>query len=215
MLDIIPSTHRIFINTTIPVMKNYTADEVVAFLNRNKDKITCVNVSRHIFKYVEEGDDDIFDRIEVKKRINCVLYGKYTREKVIEFIKRFQAHGLPIQFRYDYTTTTPENLYDEGADDIFAMLCSIVPCTFAEGCRIRCNYEFGDGNPVISYHRTLPYSTMTVEKDGVEYDVLYDIIIKQNGDIHSDWTGVMLDVDKYRDVVYEPYDLHTFTPGQH
>ena len=29
------------------------------------------------------------------------------------------------------------------------------------------------------------------------YDILYDILIKQNGDIHSDWTGVLLDVDAY------------------
>ena len=45
------------------------------------------------------------------------------------------------------------------------------------------------------------------DENGVTYDILYDILIKQNGDIHSDWTGVKLDVDKYRAVVYEPYDL--------
>ena len=39
------------------------------------------------------------------------------------------------------------------------------------------------------------------------YDILYDILIKQTGEIHSDWTGVKLDVDAYRKVVYEPYDL--------
>ena len=32
-------------------------------------------------------------------------------------------------------------------------------------------------------------------------------LIKQNGDIHSDWTGVKMDVDAYRKVVFEPYDL--------
>ena len=45
------------------------------------------------------------------------------------------------------------------------------------------------------------------EKDGVTYDILYDILIKQNGDIHSDWDGTMMDVDAYRRVVFEPYDL--------
>jgi len=44
-------------------------------------------------------------------------------------------------------------------------------------------------------------------EDGVTYDILYDILIKQNGDIHSDWTGVKMDVDAYRKVVFEPYDL--------
>ena len=43
--------------------------------------------------------------------------------------------------------------------------------------------------------------------DGVTYDILYDILIKQNGEIHSDWTGVKMDVEKYRRVTFEPYDL--------
>ena len=28
--------------------------------------------------------------------------------------------------------------------------------------------------------------------DGVTYDILYDILIKQNGDIHGDWDGTLL-----------------------
>lgn len=210
MLDMIPKSHRIFINTTLPVMKKHSAEEVVSFLNGNKDKISCVNVSRHLLKYVEESGDDIFDRLQVPVRINCVLFGKYTPEKLSTFIQRFQKHGLPIQFRSDYTHTTPENLYDEKDDPIFQTLSSILPCTSASGCRIRCNYGFGSEGPEVSYHKTLPYSTMTVNDNGVDYDVLYDIIVKQNGDIHSDWTGVILDVEKYRNVIFEPYDLHDF-----
>ena len=59
----------------------------------------------------------------------------------------------------------------------------------------------------ITYHKTLPYSTI-VETDinGVTFDILYDIIIKQNGDLHSDWTGVPLDVEAYEKVVFEPND---------
>ena len=34
------------------------------------------------------------------------------------------------------------------------------------------------------------------------------LLITQNGALHSDWTGVRLDVEKYRNVVFEPYDLH-------
>ena len=125
------------------------------------------------------------------------------------FVKRFGAHGVPIQFRSDYTKTTPENLYDETDDAILADLRSILTPTLLEGCRIRCNYEFSDGDHVISYHKTLPYSTIVeTDENGVTYDILYDILIKQTGELHSDWTGVKLDVDAYRDVVYEPYDLH-------
>ena len=61
-------------------------------------------------------------------------------------------------------------------------------------------YFLGRGHTVYFDNRKLEY-------DGVTYDILYDILIKQNGDIHSDWTGVKLDVDAYRKVVFEPYDL--------
>jgi hypothetical protein len=127
----------------------------------------------------------------------------------VPFIKRFGKYRVPIQFRSDYTKTTPENLYDETNDSILADLRSILTPTILEGCRIRCNYEFLDGSHVISYHKTLPYSTIVeTGEDGVTYDVLYDIIVKQNGDLHSDWTDVMLDLDRYRRVVFEPSDLH-------
>ena len=60
----------------------------------------------------------------------------------------------------------------------------------------------------MTYHKTLPYSTIVeTGEDGVTYDILYDILIKQNGDIHSDWTGVKMDVDAYRKVVFERYEL--------
>ena len=36
MLDAVPTTHRVFINTTLPVMNEYSEDEVVDFLNSNK-----------------------------------------------------------------------------------------------------------------------------------------------------------------------------------
>ena len=78
-----------------------------------------------------------------------------------------------------------------------------------EGCRIRCNYEFLDGSHVVSYHKTLPYSTITeTDEEGRTWDILYDVLIKQNGDFHSDWTGVPMDLEDYKKVVFEPYDLH-------
>ena len=43
------------------------------------------------------------------------------------------------------------------------------------------------------------------------YDILYDILIKQTGDIHSDWDGTPLDVDAYGKAVFEPYDLKWLT----
>ena len=81
--------------------------------------------------------------------------------------------------------------------------------TGLDGCRMRCGFHFDYQGMDLTYHKTLPYSTI-VERDpadGVTYDILYDILIKQNGDIHSDWDGTPLDVAAYAKVVYEPYDL--------
>ena len=74
---------------------------------------------------------------------------------------------------------------------------------------MRCGFHFDYKGMELTYHKTLPYSTVIErdERDDKEYDILYDILIKQTGEIHSDWTGVKLDVDAYRKVVYEPYDL--------
>lgn len=208
MLDAVPATHRIFINTTLPVMHEYSEDQVVDFLNKNADKLTCVNVSRHLEPFVEEGSDEIFRKIKVPVRINCVLFADYPFERLESFMNRFRKYGIPIQFRSDYTKTTPENLYDESNDPILHDLEDI--CEFVEmyGCRIRCNYEYDYKGYRISYHKTLPYSTITeVGEDGKEYDVIYDILIKQTGVFHSDWNSVLLDCEKYENVVFEPNDL--------
>ena len=47
MLDQVPTTHKVYINTTLPVSEHQSEDDILAFLERNKHKITCVNVSRH------------------------------------------------------------------------------------------------------------------------------------------------------------------------
>ena len=204
MLDAIPPTHKIYINTTFPVQQQHSAEEMIAFTEKNKDKITCMNISRHLVKYVEESPDEVIGRIACRTRINCVLYKHYPAA----YVERFLPYGIPIQFRYDYTATTPENLYDEKDDRILADLRRMFTYKGLDGCRMRNGFHFEYKGLHLTYHKTLPYSTIVeTGEDGVTYDILYDILIKQNGDIHSDWTGVMLDVEKYRHVTFEPYDL--------
>ena len=176
MLDAIPTTHKVYINTTFPVQPGCSAEEMIAFTERNRDKITCINVSRHLTKYVEESPDEVVARIATPKRVN--------------------------------TETTPENLYQEEGDKILADLKKRFTYKGLDGCRMRNGYHFDYKGLHMTYHKTLPYSTIVeTGDDGVTYDILYDILIKQTGEIHSDWTGVKLDVDAYRKVVYEPYDL--------
>ena len=206
MLSHVPETHRIFINTTIPVMQLASEESILQCISDNREKITCINVSRHLVRYVEECDDTVLQKIRdmgVSIRINCVLFADYPGEKLPAFIERFTSMGLPIQFRFDYTATTTENLYKEEGDRILADLKRLCTYRMLDGCRMRCGYWFDYHGITITYHKTLQIST--IREDG--YDILYDVIIKQNGHIHSDWDGTLMDLDAYRNVVYEPYDL--------
>jgi len=207
MLDRIPTTHRVFINTTLPVFEDQSEEDVLAFFERNKDKITCVNISRHMQKYVQESPDELIARLPVPRRVNCVLYKKYPAEQLPAFVERWKGKGVSIQFRYDYTDTTPENLYRTEDDNILHDLKRFFTYRGLDGCRMRNGYHFEHDGLEITYHRTLPYSTIVeTDENGVTYDILYDVLIKQNGDIHSDWTGVLMDVDAYENVVFEPND---------
>lgn len=213
MLDVLPDTHRIFINTTLPVFPGQSEQDIKDFAEKNKAKITCINVSRHLLKYVTETRDELLAELAVPTRVNCVLFDPYPAEKLPGYIERWLNLKVPVQFRYDYTATTPENLYRVEDDKIFNDLSAIAGYTGLDGCRMRNGYHFDYKGLELTYHRTLPYSTI-VEKDpedGVTYAILYDIIIKQNGDIHSDWDDrVMdyhLDIEAYRHVKFEPYDL--------
>jgi len=208
MLDRIPQRHKIYINTTLPVFADHTEEDVLAFIEKNKAKITCINVSRHMQHYVEESPDEMLGRVATPARVNCVLWKNYPSEQLPAFVERWKPWGVSIQFRYDYTDTTPENLYREEDDKILRDLKKFFTYTGMEGCRMRNGYHFKYDGVEITYHKTLPYSTITeTDEDGVTYDILYDVIIKQNGEIHADWTGVPLNMEKYEAIVYEPYDL--------
>lgn len=208
MLDAIPATHKIYINTTFPVQPGCSTEEMIAFADHNRGKITCINISRHLRPYVEESPDDVIAKIPTRKRVNCVLYRNYPAARLAEYVERFGKYSIPIQFRYNYTETTPENLYEEERDEILQDLKAQFTYKGLDGCRMRNGFHFEHNGLHMTYHKTLPYSTITeTDESGVTYDILYDILIKQNGDLHSDWTNVPLDVERYRKVVFEPYDL--------
>ena len=207
MMDCIPEGHRVFINTTLPVSETVSDQTLIDFTERNKNKITCINVSRHMVKYVEESNDELLSKLHVPVRVNCVLFKEYPHDGMVDFANRFGKYGIPIQFRADYTITTLENLYEREGDHILEDLMKNFKYLGLDGCRIRNGYHFDNNGQHIAYHRTLPYSTLKVTVDGEEYDVLYDVLIKQTGELHSDWDYTVMDVEAYKNVKYEPYDL--------
>lgn len=216
MLDVLATSHNIYINTTFPIQPNINDDEILSFVEHNKTKISCINISRHTNPYIEESPDELVAKIPTNKRINCVLYKNYgDNQKIYDFVKRWGKYQIPIQFRYDYTDTTLENLYEVENDTILQNLMQLFTFTYLDGCRMRNSFHFKyyiedfDVWEEMAYHKTLPYSTITEkdENDNITYDILYDILIKQNGDFHSDWTNVPLDIEKYKNVKFEPYDL--------
>lgn len=210
MIDLIPPTHRLFINTTLPVFDGQSKEDLIEFTEHNKDKLTCINISRHMQHYVTETPDAYLAELKCPVRVNCVLYKDYPAERLPEYLDRWVEYGIPVQFRFDYTATTPENLYDREHDPILADLNKIADYTGLDGCRMRCGFHFDYKGLELTYHKTLPYSTIveTDPKDGKTYDILYDIVVKQNGEIRSDWDDTKLDIKAYRNVIFEPYDLH-------
>ena len=146
---------------------------------------------------------------------NCVLYKDYPAEGLVPYLERFhKIPGASVQFRFDYTATTPENLYDQENDKILADLKKISRYTGLDGCRMRCGFHFDYKGMELTYHKTLPYSTI-IEKDpqdGVTYAILYDILIKQTGCIHSDWDGTVMDVDRL--VFVEETYFYADTPSK-
>ena len=208
MIDEIPNTHRLFINTTLPLFDGQTEQDIIDFAEKNKDKITCINCSRHLQKYVEESPDELLGSLPVNVRVNCVLYQDYPADQLPLYLERWIKYNIPVQFRFDYTVTTPENLYDQSNDPILRDLKSFSKYIGLDGCRMRNGFHFDYKGLELTYHRTLPYSTIVeTDENGTTYDILYDIIIKQNGEIRSDWDESVLDVEAYRNVVFEPYDL--------
>jgi len=224
MLDVIPTTHKIFINTTLPINQGRSESEIAGFLNKNyfANKITGINVSRHLKPFVQECSDSIFKMLAFKPRINCVLYSMDSQKiNIVEALKafadRFKDITSHIQFRKDYVVTDMNNLYNTEDDEIFQVLTKAFDYVGPFGeYRMRVGYEFRYGTYKITYHKTLPYSKIYINNNE---SCLYDIIIKQDGTIKEDWDtcintktrrvcdniALPLDLTAYKNVRYEEY----------
>lgn len=182
ILSHIEDGHHVYINTTLPVPENSSIEEVAAVLNKHADKISCMNVSRHLKHYVKECDDAIFDLLKFRHRINCVIFedaaDPATEPKLNAFLERFNGHE--VQLRANYSNLTLDNVFLTENDDLFDLICKLADYKYdLEKERFRTGFVFERDGSKITYHKTLPFAKV----DGV----VGDIIIRQTGRIYDDW----------------------------
>ena len=191
LIKVIPkdNRHKIFINTSLPPMelKDFT-NLIVNIANWSKPghwdyntRLRGLNISHHIGNYTkidENFDEKIQALSEITSvRLNCVLYDNpnLTEDDVLRYIEKYSDYN--IQFRKDYTTVTLENLYDLANDKWFNFFNKLGKDQQSiEGSNFRWNYRPTDK---ISYHVTLPYSTVNGQVN--------DVVIHPDGSIRTDW----------------------------
>lgn len=200
ILDHISDGHHVYINTTLPVDENQTIEEVAAILNKYKDKIDCMNVSRHLDHYVKECSDEIFDLLEFPHRINCVVFESAskpeTRDRLIAVLDRFKGHEVQLRANYSYLTL--DNVFDTENDHLYQLISDICEYKYdLEKERFRTGFVFEREGSKITYHKTLPFAKI----DGV----VGDIIIRQTGRIYDDWNeyGHELNANDLVDLQYK------------
>ena len=200
ILGHIAEGHHIYINTTMPVADGHTIEDIAAALNRYSHRISCVNVSRHLQHYVKECPDEIFDLLNFRTRINCVVFedakDTATADKLVAFLDRFR--GYEIQLRANYSYLTLDNVFNTDNDNLFKLISEICEYKYPlEKERFRTGFVFERNGSKITYHKTLPFSKV----DGI----VGDIIIRQTGRIYDDWNeyGQELNINDIVTFAYE------------
>lgn len=178
ILSKISPNHNIYINTTLPINSIAEFQSLSAIIEKHKTKISCINISRHIKKYVRECDDNLISNLPIKHRINCVIFDKVSKKELEDFLNRFLNHE--IQIRANYSLLTLDNVFDKENDYLYSLLSEI--CKHERDLDkelFRTGFEFSYKGNVVTYHKTLPYSKINGK--------IGDIIIRQSGLIYDDW----------------------------
>ena len=195
-LNLNGSNHKLFVNTTLPIK-----EEDIERVNKFKDVITCINISRHVRKYVKECDDRFIDLLKIPVRINCVFYTEeeaLLANNVIDRFKDFEG-VTGIQFRDNYIGVNDNNLYNFYDNGRLNNLLRAIGVKF-DNTKIHFNSFRWDYKvleiPLVKFHRTMCYSK--VFRGGrIEIN---DVIINPRGDILDDWNeyGDLLDLEEYK-----------------
>lgn len=178
----------VYINTTLP---SKTFEQAKDLIN-STDIIKGINVSRHIgyeFKNIATVED--LDLITKPIRINTVLSNSsITLQELVYFIQKYGKKKRDINIREDYRYTSLDTL--KSRSRTFMWLAEIFDYLETESCMV-CNSDYFSvgGDFICAYHRGLQSSRVWIG------DKCYvnDVIVAQDGRIHSDWGSTLQDPD--------------------
>lgn len=178
-------TKPVFINTSLPVVGNI--DEVIDFINDEKNMIRGVNVSRHIGMqhYIKTADIGYLNKITKNVRVNCIVNEKTLNDELTKFIDYYATSHRMINLRADYRNITPNNL--KNRDAISLWLLNHYKYEGSNNCLV-CNSEFfsDEDYKVICYHRGTEHSCVCFN----DRCYVNDIIISMYGKMYKDWDMV-------------------------
>ena len=186
---------NVFINTTLPAKDQKEADEIFNFIKAHSMIISGINVSRHIALKSQYENDELVAKVNtiVPVKINSVLYSLKKEFDIVtltDFIKKYTNLGLKnICFRADYTKITNMNEL-KGLDDPFVQkLSSMDNLSYVSsgGCLV-CNDDTfavkDTKGAMVHYHRGTEHSAVELG----DTLIVNDIVIKQDGSSHLDWS---------------------------
>lgn len=189
LLHIIPKDKDIYINTTA-LKKNF--DNFVRIVNNDR-RIKGVNISRHFTKYEYDCrmlhgivEDSELCKIKKNVRINAVIND--NNNDIGGLICRWCYQKVELSLREDFTTMTAKDLHNpytkrgmELASDFTLQYIGHTQCNVCDTTIFKYNHT----GLVVRYHKGLQ-TTMLPLGDG-KYEI-NDIIIRQDGEIFTDWS---------------------------
>ena len=202
IVEAIPDTHFIFINTTLPILHK---SEIYDFIKEYSHRITCINVSRHIWTPVDGANDKFLKKIGeyTPIRINSVIRdgvraSRKVQAQIEDFMERFSAYN--IQFRADYRDVTLNDIDGFRTHPNYILLTNSGFEYVDHSMEInRVNVKLNHEGHEVHWHLTTDFSRISCY-DGFE---LVDIIMNQDGYLMDDWNdyGFLLDLDAYKKAV--------------
>lgn len=189
LLRLIPKDKDIYINTTA-IKQNF--DTFVKIVNYDS-RIKGVNISRHFTRYEYDCrmlrnivEDSQLEKINKSVRINAVIND--NNNDIDGLIMRWQSRKVELSLREDFTTMTAADLHnpytkrgltlatDHSLKYMEHTQCNVCDTTI---------FKYSHTGLIVRYHKGLQNTMLPLGNGKYEIN---DIIIRQDGEIFTDWT---------------------------